>query len=80
MSLNGNRGKTFYDGQEVYFDLPDGWDVLAMAEPRSASGQVVTGWHWPRALHVSLGPHNPHNPPHPSLPHSLPSQSGMQTG
>ena len=32
------QGKSFYDGQEFSFGLPAGWNLLAMAEPKSAPG------------------------------------------
>lgn len=28
------QGKGYYNGQPLTFDLPDGWDLLAMSEPR----------------------------------------------
>ena len=33
----GNKGKAYYDGREIEFDLPESCKVVAMAEPRAVS-------------------------------------------
>ena len=37
MSRNGNKGKAYYDGREIEFEIPESWNVVAMAEPRAVS-------------------------------------------
>ncbi|MBW1695756.1 MAG: hypothetical protein JRH18_06405 [Deltaproteobacteria bacterium] len=37
MSLNGNKGKAYYDGKEIEFKLPGNWSLLVKAEPRAVS-------------------------------------------
>lgn len=39
----GTRGKGYYKGQEFTFDLPEGWSLLAMAEPREVPGLADLG-------------------------------------
>ncbi|MDP2953425.1 MAG: lactate racemase domain-containing protein, partial [Chloroflexota bacterium] len=55
MSHNGNRGKTFYGGKEVEFDLPKGWQVLAMAEPKKASELSDIAGAVKKALRTPIG-------------------------
>jgi nickel-dependent lactate racemase len=37
------KGKGFFKGREISFDLPAGWNLLAMAEPRDAPGLADVG-------------------------------------
>lgn len=55
MSRSGNRGKAFYAGQEVEFDLPGSWNVLAMAEPRAVSEVPDLAVETRRALLYPIG-------------------------
>ena len=55
MSHNGNRGKTFYGGKEVEFDLPKGWQVLAMAKPKKATELSDIAGAVKKALRAPIG-------------------------
>jgi nickel-dependent lactate racemase len=37
------KGKGFYKGKQISFDLPEGWDLLAMAEPKDVPGLEDVG-------------------------------------
>lgn len=37
------KGKGFFKGREISFDLPEGWNLLAMAEPRNVPGLADVG-------------------------------------
>jgi nickel-dependent lactate racemase len=37
------KGKGFYKGKEISFNLPDGWNLLAMAEPKDVPGLPDVG-------------------------------------
>ena len=38
-----SKGKGFFKGQEFSFDLPEGWNLLAMAEPKEMCGMDDVG-------------------------------------
>jgi lactate racemase len=37
------KGKGFYKGKQISFDLPEGWNLLAMAEPKDVPGLPDVG-------------------------------------
>jgi nickel-dependent lactate racemase len=37
------KGKAFYKGEQFSFDLPEGWNLLAMAEPKDVPGLTDVG-------------------------------------
>jgi nickel-dependent lactate racemase len=39
----GIKGRGFFKGQEISFDLPEGWNLLAMAEPKDVPGIADVG-------------------------------------
>jgi len=52
------RGKLYYNGQEVFFDLPDNWNLLAQAEPKDAPGVADLKAEVRRALENPIGTKN----------------------
>jgi nickel-dependent lactate racemase len=52
------RGKLYYNGQEVFFDLPDNWNLLAQAEPKDAPGVADLKVEVKRALENPIGTKN----------------------
>jgi len=41
--MMGTKGRAFFKGEEFSFDLPQGWNLLAMAEPKDVPGLADVG-------------------------------------
>ena len=52
------RGKLYYKDQEIFFDLPDNWNLLAQAEPKDAPGVEDLKAEVRRALENPIGTKN----------------------
>jgi nickel-dependent lactate racemase len=49
------KGRGFFNGEEISFDLPEGWNLLAMAEPKEVSGLTDVGAAVRRLLASPIG-------------------------